>query len=208
MIVCYHTKILKPWTDDELQEHLSQLPERIQQTILLKRNHLDVQLSVSGNLLLLALMKHFGLNLTSNDLLYSEYRRPYFNACFDFNISHSGNRVICCATMEGKVGVDIELITPIEIAYDDYFTQVEQHNLRTAKNPEAEFFKYWTRKEAVIKTIGTGIYTPLMDIDVSLDTVTYKDEIFHLTPIDIDEDYKGCVAYTVMQEITIKKMSL
>ncbi|MBC7401387.1 MAG: 4'-phosphopantetheinyl transferase superfamily protein [Mucilaginibacter sp.] len=208
MIVCYHREILKPWTDIELQERLSFLPDNIQKPILLKRNHLDVQLSVSGNLLLLELIKHFGLDLKLSNLIYGEHKRPYFNNDFDFNISHSGNRVICCATKEGKVGIDIELMQPVSINYDDYFTPTEQANIRAAQNPEAEFFRYWTKKEALLKAVGTGMFTPLLDIDVSEDEVQYRNGIYYLSPIDIDEDYLGCIAHTFRQDILIKELIL
>lgn len=206
MIVCYYTEILQPWTDNELLERLSLLPVSTQKQILLKQNHLNVQLSVTGNLLLIELIKHFGLDLKLSDLLYSKYQRPYFNGDFDFNISHSGNRVVVCATLTGKVGIDIELMQPVDLNYDDYFTTAEQQHIRAAKNPDAEFFRYWTRKEAVLKAVGTGVYTPLLDIDVSADEVSYQGETYFLSAIDIDAGYNGCIAHTVKQEIIIKSL--
>jgi 4'-phosphopantetheinyl transferase len=204
MILCYHTEITQPWTDGELQERLSLLPDSIKKLILSKRNHLDVQLSVSGNLLLIELIRYFGLDLKLTDRKYGEYQRPYFNSDFDFNISHSGNRVICCATLAGKVGIDIELIQPVTINYEDYFTPAEQAKIRAAQNPDAEFFKYWTRKEAVLKVIGTGVYTPLLDIEVSADEVEFKGETYYLSAITVNDGYKGCIAHTVRQKIILK----
>ncbi|MES2377813.1 MAG: 4'-phosphopantetheinyl transferase superfamily protein [Bacteroidota bacterium] len=206
MTICYHTEITQPWKDNELQERLSLLPDSIKKPILSKRNHLDVQLSVQGNLLLLELIKYFSLDLKLTDLLYGEYQRPYFKSDFDFNISHSGNRVICCATLEGKVGIDIELMQPIAINQEDYFTPTEQANIRAAKDPDNEFFNYWTRKEAVLKAVGTGVYTPLLDIDVSTDEVSYKGLTYHLSTIDIDPTYKGCLAHSVKREISVENI--
>ncbi|MDB5004147.1 MAG: 4-phosphopantetheinyl transferase superfamily protein [Mucilaginibacter sp.] len=206
MIICYHTEILSPWTNEELQQKMELIPDGIKQKILLKRNHLDVQLSVCGNLLILALIKYFDADLTLAEIVYNDYQRPYFNDGFDFNISHSGNRVIGCATLNGKVGIDIELMKPVDINYDDYFTATEQENIRNAKNPDTEFFTYWTRKEALLKAVGTGVYTPLLDIDVSADSFIYKGDNYYLSPIDIATDYKACVAHTAEQEISIQKL--
>ncbi|MCC8425584.1 4'-phosphopantetheinyl transferase superfamily protein [Mucilaginibacter sp. UR6-11] len=208
MIVCCHTEILKPWSDDELQQRLEFIPDRIRQQLLLKKNHLDVQLSVAGNLLILALLKHFGIGLTLVEIVYNDYQRPYFNGGFDFNISHSGNRVIGCATLNGKVGVDIEVMKPVDLDYDDYFTANEQQKIRAAKDPGTEFFKYWTRKEAVLKALGTGVHTPLPDIDVSADELCYNSETYYLTPIDIAAGYHGCIAHTVKQEISVNQLSV
>jgi 4'-phosphopantetheinyl transferase len=208
MIVCFHTEIIKPWTSDELEQKMALIPDRIKRQILLKRNHLDVQLSVSGNLLILALLVYFEQSLTLAEIVYNDYQRPYFDDGFDFNISHAGNRVIGCATLTGKVGIDIELMKPVDLNYEDYFTANEQKNIRSAINPDAEFFKYWTRKEAVLKAVGTGVYTPLLDIDVSTDEVSYKDEPFYLSPINIAADYCGCIAHTVKQGILLNQVSV
>ncbi len=208
MIACYHTEILQSWTGNELKKRLSLLPDAIQNSIMKKRNHLDVQLSVSGYLLLNDLIQHFGFDLKLTDLLYGKYQRPYFNSDFDFNISHSGKRVICCGTMQGEVGIDIELMKPVSINYDDYFTPTEHANIRAAQNTDAEFFKYWTRKEAVLKAVGTGVYTPLLDIDVSADEVNYQGETYFLSAIDIDADYKGSLAHTEKQKISFQALSL
>lgn len=208
MIICYHTEILSQWTNDELQQKMELIPDGIKRQILLKKNHLDVQLSVCGNLLILALIKHFEVNLTLAEIVYNDYQRPYFRDGFDFNISHSGNRVIGCATLNGKVGIDIELMKPVNLNYDDYFTATEQQNIRTAKNPDTEFFNYWTRKEALLKAVGTGVCTPLLDIDVSANEVNYNDEIYYLSPIAIAGDYKACIAHTVKQEIVLQNIAL
>lgn len=208
MIVCYHTEIREPWTSNELEQKLALISEGIKQKILLKKNHLDVQLSASGNLLILELLKYFKAELTLAEIAYNDYQRPYFNDGFDFNISHSGNRVIACATLTGKVGIDIELMKPVDLNYDDYFTPAEQQHIRAAQNPNVEFFKYWTRKEAVLKAVGTGVHTPLLDIDVSADEVSYQGETYFLSAIDIDPNYSGCIAHTVKQKITIEKLSV
>jgi 4'-phosphopantetheinyl transferase len=208
MIVCYHTEIREPWTSNELEQKLALIPEGIKQKILKKKNHLDIQLSASGNLLILELLKYFKVELTLAEIAYNDYQRPYFNDGFDFNISHSGNRVIACATLSGKVGIDIELMKPVDLNYDDYFTAAEQQHIRAAQNPDAEFFKYWTRKEAILKAIGMGVYTPLLDIDVSADEVSYQGENYFLSPVDIYDGYECCIAHTVKQEISVQTISL
>ncbi|GAA4088585.1 4'-phosphopantetheinyl transferase family protein [Mucilaginibacter panaciglaebae] len=206
MIAGYHTQITERWPEEELHYKLNLLPQPLCNKIMAKRQHLDVQLSVTGYIMLLKLIDHFGLDLRLDDLQYGQYQRPFFAGGFDFNISHSGNRVICCGTTKGKLGVDVELMKPVTINYDDYFTAAEQQNIRAAKSPDALFFKYWTRKEAVLKAIGTGVYTPLLDIDVSDDEVHYGDEVYYLSSIDIAADFAGCLAYSVQQDIVLKKV--
>lgn len=207
MIAGYHTQITHNWTDDDLNHKLNLLPQKLRDKIMLKRQQRDRQLSVAGYLLLLKLIEHFGINLKLDDLQYNPYQRPGFDG-FDFNISHSGDRVICCATDTGKLGVDIELINPVAINYDDYFIRAEQQNIRAAANPDMAFFKYWTRKEAVLKAVGTGVYTPLLDIDVSADKVAYQTEVYYLSTIEIDAAFAGCIACTIPQELLLKKVEV
>jgi len=208
MIIGYHTQITKDWTKNDLHHKLSLLPQFLQNKISKKRKQMDAQLSIAGCLLLLKLIDHFKLDLTLDDLRYGQYRRPYFDGRFDFNISHSGDRVICCGAMDGTVGVDIELMEPVDVDYDDYFNQTEQQHIRAAKNQQTEFFKYWTRKEAVLKALGTGVYTPLLGIDVSDNLVIYQKQVFHLLPMDIDADFAGCAACDVRQELVITKVEV
>jgi 4'-phosphopantetheinyl transferase len=208
MIACYHTEITRSWTVDELQNKASSLPAAIRENIMAKRNNLDVQLSASGYLLLLELIKYFKVDVSLKDIVFDEYKRPGFTNGFDFNISHSGNRVICCATDDGKVGVDIEEIKPIKINLDDYFNPAEQQHIRAAQNHDSELIKYWTRKEAVLKAIGTGVFTPLFDIDVSTDIVRYDEETYNLSPLMIDSEYKCCIAYTTVQQLYLHKVTL
>jgi len=208
MIICYYSELNKTWSSDELTQKMMLIPPAIKHTILLKRNPLDVQLSVCGNLLILELLNRFGLNLSLADLHYNPWQRPYFNTGFDFNISHSGNVVVCCATDNGKVGIDIELTGPVNFNYDDYFTLNEQKNIRAAPNPDIDFFKYWTRKEAVLKAVGTGVYTPLLEIDVSEDSFVYEGVTYYLSPIEIDPVYQSCIAHTVRQDIYMQNILL
>lgn len=208
MIAGFYTQIAENAANDDLSHKLSLLPHFLQHKITAKQPLADKQRSVAGYLLLLKLIDYFKLDLKLDDLRYGQYRRPYFDGGFDFNISHSGNCVICCGTMEGKIGVDIELIKLIDINYDDYFTNTEQQNIRAAQNQQTEFFKYWTRKEAVLKAVGTGFYTPLLDIDVSGDDVIYKGEIYYLSTLNIAPGFAGHIACNVRQDIFIKKVEV
>lgn len=84
-----------------------------------------------------------------------------------FNVAHTKGLVLCgIGPADPWLGVDVEWIdrrTNPELA-QRYFAESEIKQLQTASN-EAEhrelFLKFWTLKEAFIKAIGTGLYTPL-----------------------------------------------
>ena len=91
-----------------------------------------------------------------------------------FNLSHSGSWALLAVTGAGETGIDIEYMDPRR-AGDDiaqrFFSPAEQQLLATTPEPEktAAFFRIWSRKEAVIKSLGEGLACPLDSFDVSAD---------------------------------------
>ena len=79
-----------------------------------------------------------------------------------FNISHSGDFVVCAVALEFDVGVDIE---HMERANDvlaiarHFFSATELAALQAAPaaRQRDRFFDYWTLKEAYMKARGEGI---------------------------------------------------
>lgn len=93
-----------------------------------------------------------------------------------FNVSHSGDRALIAVANGREVGVDIERIQP-ELAADSspaaIFTPAEQKVLAGLPGEQyvREYFRLWTRKEAVLKGIGVGLSVPLNAVDVLKDRV-------------------------------------
>jgi 4'-phosphopantetheinyl transferase len=84
----------------------------------------------------------------------------------EFNLSHAGDHALCAVAEGVEVGVDIEWIDaridPEEVAAS-FFAPRELNELRSL-DPRARhraFFTVWTRKEALVKGLGTGLSTPL-----------------------------------------------
>ena len=89
-----------------------------------------------------------------------------------FNLSHSHGMAALAISTSFDLGVDIELIRPIE-AEDlarRFFSAAENAALASlAEEDRLEaFFTAWTRKEAYLKAIGLGLAAPLDAFDVSL----------------------------------------
>jgi 4'-phosphopantetheinyl transferase len=89
-----------------------------------------------------------------------------------FNMSHSEDLALVAVTREREVGVDVEYVRDVA---DDlsiaqhFFCKSEQALLGAADGPERRsmFFRLWTRKEALIKATGDGLWLPLNEVDVS-----------------------------------------
>lgn len=107
---------------------------------------------------------------------YNKYGKPYLKDSslkLQFNVSHSNGTVLLAFALNHKIGVDIEFIRPdfadIDIARH-CFSSSEILTLSTLPDElkTIAFFNCWTRKEAYIKAIGTGLSIPLNSFDVSL----------------------------------------
>ena len=90
-----------------------------------------------------------------------------------FNLSHSGDVVVCAVAWEREVGVDVERFKP-DIHHAAlarrFFSPLENEQLFSlppALRPAA-FFAAWTRKEALVKAWGVGLSLPLDSFDVSV----------------------------------------
>jgi len=84
------------------------------------------------------------------------------------SVSHSGRRVGVALSTAGHVGVDVEELTPGEIARSA-LTQAERDALDRlpAGEREAGFIRLWVRKEAVLKATGHGLQIPPDQVEVT-----------------------------------------
>ena len=209
MITCCYTEIKHEWNQQELAERLVLLPETLQQQALRKRQWIDRQLSIGGKLLLLKLLQERNNECSLADLGYNEYRRPYFDSSIDFNIAHSGNIVICGMTDEGQIGVDIEQVSQLDFNdFTDFFTKNEWHYINNHPDKFDGFYNFWTKKEAVLKAIGSGFHTPLNSVDVSNESLVYDDITYHIMALNIHPGYKCHIATTVLpQNIQVQEVT-
>ena len=105
--------------------------------------------------------------------------KPYLGGAhtdngIQFNMTHTSHMALIAVTRRGEVGIDIERVRhnlQWEKLARRYFSVQEYEAYRT-QPPDARlrtFFVCWTRKEAVLKAIGTGIGGGLDSFDVSVD---------------------------------------
>ena len=83
----------------------------------------------------------------------------------EFNVSHAGDWALLAFGHGLRVGVDIEPWSELEFdqLVRGFFSPVEKDawaQLR-AEEKRAAFFAAWTRKEAYLKALGTGLAKPL-----------------------------------------------
>lgn len=119
------------------------------------------------------------LNLAPAEIVFSygqQGKPAVVGEDLQFNLSHSGDRAVYAISANCPVGIDLEYIHSLPAAdlVNRFFSATEQaifHRLPTSLQ-QAAFFHAWTQKEAYLKACGTGLHTPLDQIEVSIDPRT------------------------------------
>jgi 4'-phosphopantetheinyl transferase len=147
------------------------------------------------------------LDLTPEQIVfnYGAQGKPTIEANpIQFNLSHSHDRAVCAISAKYPVGIDLEYIHPIDAAglVDRFFSRSEQavfHTLPESQQ-QAAFFHAWTQKEAYLKACGTGLSTPLDQIEVSIDPDTPAQiisapiaGIWQIHKLEISPEYAGAI---------------
>lgn len=135
------------------------------------RRELDRQVFVAGRGMLRVLIGEC-LELFPNeiDIVEERFGKPYlkgYRESFQFNISNSGHYVaIALHPGSQQIGVDLEMVNPHfeywEVA-GDYFSAEECDSVFS----HHDFYRIWTRKEALLKATGVGLAEGLNELDLS-----------------------------------------
>lgn len=192
MIVLCYTIIDEEWDTQTFEEKLRWLPEEQRKRILAYKSIHDRQLRLQGKLLVGEVLNRLGLeNYSAADIKYDAYNRPFIiNNGVNFNVSHSGDVVLCAGIANGKIGVDIEHIKPIDVAdVKDVFMEEEWNVIVDCDDPVMTAYRLWTRKEAILKAAGKGVLGEPSSINVVKDEVVYEHEMYSLYSSHIKDGY-------------------
>jgi len=189
MIWVFYASFDRQFSEDVWQYYLSKIPLSLQNKILSYHRWQDRQSGLFGKLLLSEGLKLYGYSPDSlNHLSYTGFGRPYLdNSGIDFNISHSGDYVICAITDQGRIGIDIEKIKPIDLfGFERYMTPPEWKAIRESAEPYHTFYSYWTKKESAMKAYGCGLSVPLDKILIDNDKAVFYSNFFYKNNMDMD----------------------
>ena len=110
---------------------------------------------------------------------YGEHGKPALASPWDkfqlrFNLSHSAGLALIAVSMRHEIGVDVEHLSrkvgQIKDIAKRFFAPGEYERLCALPQGEQRraFFCCWTRKEAYLKALGTGLTHSLKNFEVSL----------------------------------------
>ncbi len=83
-----------------------------------------------------------------------------------FSLSHTHGLVACGAAWDCDIGVDVERIDR-KVDRATMQAVLTPDELRHVDAGTVSFFEYWTRKEAYLKALGTGISGRLKDLSIA-----------------------------------------
>jgi 4'-phosphopantetheinyl transferase len=190
MIYIFYTQFTQRLKPETFNHFFQQLPPSFQNKIVRYRRWQDAQRSLLGKALLINSLDFLGLTHYSlHNLKFTKFERPYFDDLIDFNISHSGEYILCAISRTNKVGVDIEEIQNIPVTdFETNFSEKEWNNIITAADT-IPFYRYWTMKEAFLKAIGMGLNVPLSEAEIVNNKITWDKKDWFLHEIKVDERY-------------------
>jgi 4'-phosphopantetheinyl transferase len=146
-------------TVDALYERLSQF---LKDKIDAHRFSNNRRRSILAYSLLAQLLGHY-----PDDFIYNPHGKPSLVEGVQFSVSHS-KRHVAAVVSNNSIGVDIETLRDVsKFSFETILSTKELMQVQSSRyEPEVEFWKLWTRKEAYLKCLGTGINSDLREVEV------------------------------------------
>lgn len=121
----------------------------------------------------------------------------------DFNLSHSGDYVVCAVAAQGRVGIDVEQLREIQLGdFQDILASSAFERILSSTSRRQDFFREWTRLEAVLKADGRGLQAAAKAVDCGGSTAVLDGEEWHLHEIALGAEY-ACHVATAMKDAEI-----
>ena len=128
------------------------------------------------------------------------------------SISHSGEIVAVALTDRCPVGVDVEVISSRD--YEPLIRSVCTAAERPFVLVAADFYAYWTRKEAVLKATGQGLRTPMTSVTVTPPGLPARllgldgaQPLCELADISAGAGYAGAVAVLTSDPVSVQVLA-
>ena len=192
-------------TAKELEAAIDLLPQwRCEQAMRFKHEQGRKECAFSYHLLCRLLREEYGIE-EQPTFIYGEHGKPSLafpsrlnkaeataltplphDTPIHFNLSHC-RKAIACVVADTEVGIDVECFGRYRDSLARHICNDEElSRIAIADNPDAEFTRLWTQKEAVVKLTGRGIDDDLKNLlikynNVSLTTEAHPDKGYVLS---------------------------
>lgn len=161
------TRLWDSLSDDEQARADRYKIERIRRRFIAARGQLRAILS-----------KYLATTPEQIEFRYQSLGKPYLappwsESSLQFNLSDSHEMALCGITVGNELGTDVERIRDVQNFNElarRYFAKSEIVQLERMElgNRLLGFFNCWTRKEAYLKAVGSGLSFPLNKLEVTV----------------------------------------
>ena len=192
-------------TSEELEAAIALLPQwRREQAMRFKHEQGRKECTYSYLLMCRLLKEEYGIE-EQPTFIYGEHGKPSLvfpkhchtatslpNSCqtphasIHFNLSHC-RKAVACVVSDNEVGIDVECLGRYKDSLARHICNDEElARITSVANPDTEFTRLWTQKEAVVKLTGRGIDDDIKNLlikynNVSLTTEAYPDKGYMLS---------------------------
>ena len=192
MILALYIKIERQLAASRFEALLKPMPADIRQKARRYLHWQDAHACLFGKLLLIEGLNRLGQDGPTliHQLQYTSFGRPFLPGKIDFNISHSGEYIVCALSNQCRVGIDIEKIRPVNLPdFHSQMTDAEWATVNKSADPLLAFYYYWTRKEAAIKAHGHGLSLPLKEVVIGEGEIIMEGVAWPLYEIELADGY-------------------
>ncbi|SHM08452.1 4'-phosphopantetheinyl transferase [Flavobacterium flevense] len=164
---------------------------------------IDHKFIIYRSILKIILAAYSKLDAKKMEFDYHLYKKPYLASkpWLHFNISHAEDYVVI-AISRSNLGIDIEYMEqdfPFTNLIPEVFEEPEITAIQNSNDKKRLFYSYWTRKEAFVKGLGTGIndnfkHIPCADGEHSINTGLSNNENWHVCNFNLSDHYMGAIA--------------
>jgi 4'-phosphopantetheinyl transferase len=180
--------------------HLHSLPLDCRRYILRFHRPEDRQDRLLARLLVRKILTSLGYGPDCLEhIRLDHYWRPFISREIDFNLSHSGNLIICAASTTCRVGIDIEKITSVNFSDTlPLLPAAEQRIICSATDPLQKFFELWTARESILKADGRGLAAADNKLQLLFDKRPVNSNPFYPVKLGLPPAYSGHIAANSM----------
>lgn len=193
ILVLYSFYSNLPEDEPVFENLMAKIPATIHPSINRYKKREDRWSSLLGKLLVQYGFDQFGFSdvYAPDKIQYTAYNRPYYpSIAIDFNISHSGGCVVCAVSPACRLGIDVERKRPVALeGFNSFLHEQEWNDIQSSPDELASFYRYWTRKEAVVKANGKGLDIPLKDVLICNGMACLENNCWYLQEISLPADY-------------------
>ncbi len=192
-------------SDDEIGQYLENLPGFMKAQVMRYKHKSDQKSRLLARLMLLYSMEETGVDFLLKNWKVNTYNKPSIDGWYHFNISHSGELVVLSYSND-PIGVDIE--QQIQIDFKELigcFHPEERSILEQSGNDKKCFYTFWSRKESLLKAVGTGITDELDQINCAHSCVHYQGTSWNFHPVTIHPEYSLHLCSSIRHETPVIK---